>query len=559
MEIKPILNLKWYKNIDSYSDGDVEDAIIDYVKENEPEDYGKTIIEHYSWPVYYHLTHTRKNILNWYPFKKEASVLEIGCGLGAITGLLCDRCKKVTAVELSKRRAMAAQIRCREKENLEIIVGNLNDVEFEEKFDYITLIGVLEYQGTYTDSANPYQDFLVKVKSLLKEDGKLLIAIENKYGVKYWCGAPEDHTGIPFDGINQYKLSGRKVRTFSREELRELINKSGFNDTFYYFPFPDYKLPTVVYSEKYMPNNSSLENAIPYYIPSDRTLIAEEEALYKDFIKNNVFDFFANSFLVECSGKRMEEEKVIFALLNSKRQKEYRIGTLITDSGKVLKMPLEQNEYIHNHLKQTLENMKGLEERGVQALDCNLSEKNELLTEYQHFPTMEMLLRETIGNNDTKSAIAMCDRLLKEIEKSSDIVEQKECMIYELGLDQYQGDEKYGKILRKGYLDMIPRNCFVKKEEWIWFDQEWMLENVPSKFILFRGLLEIYISFPELRTILPFEKVMQHYGIDEHLKVFLSFNQLFYNMVIDRYYGGFEVEKRDREIYMKNVRKILGM
>lgn len=26
--------------------------------------------------------------------------------------------------------------------NLEIIAGNLNDVKFEEKFDYVTLIGV---------------------------------------------------------------------------------------------------------------------------------------------------------------------------------------------------------------------------------------------------------------------------------------------------------------------------------------------------------------------------------------------------------------------------------
>ena len=76
--------------------------------------------------------------------------MEIGAGCGALTGLLCDKCKKVTAVELSKRRATAAQLRCREKDNLEVIVGNLNDIEFGEKFDYITLIGVLEYQGTYT-------------------------------------------------------------------------------------------------------------------------------------------------------------------------------------------------------------------------------------------------------------------------------------------------------------------------------------------------------------------------------------------------------------------------
>lgn len=103
-----------------------------------------------------------KNILNWYDFNKESDALEIGCGLGAVTSVLCGKCKTVTAVELSKRRATAAWLRCREKENLEIIVGNLNDIQFEKKFDYITLIGVLEYQGSYTNSENPYKDFLKK-------------------------------------------------------------------------------------------------------------------------------------------------------------------------------------------------------------------------------------------------------------------------------------------------------------------------------------------------------------------------------------------------------------
>ena len=324
------LNLQWYKNEDRYSDGDIEDDIIKYIAQYEPEDYDKAVCEHLDWAVYYHLTNVRRNLLNWYPFQKEASVLEIGAGCGALTGLLCDKCKKVTAVELSKRRATAAQLRCREKDNLEVIVGNLNDIEFGEKFDYITLIGVLEYQGTYTDSDSPYKDFLVKIKSLLKDDGKLLVAIENKYGVKYWCGAGEDHTGVPFDGLNQYKLGGQKTRTFAREELTELLKESGYANCFFYYPMPDYKLPTVVYSDQYKPRNENLENAAPYYIPSDETLLIREKGLYRDIVKNNVFPFFANSFLVECSSSLLdqgEEEKVIFAVLNSRRQKEYRLGT----------------------------------------------------------------------------------------------------------------------------------------------------------------------------------------------------------------------------------------
>ena len=186
--------------------------MIQLIAQNNPEDYSKVIYDNFSWSTYYHLTHMRKNILNWYSFDSQASILEIGCGLGAITNMLCERCKSVTAVELSKKRATATLLRCRERENLEIIVGNLNDIKFKEKFDYITLIGVLEYQGQYTNTENSYVDFLNTVKKLLKPNGKLLIAIENKYGLKYWCGAREDHTGIPFDSINQYGIGNKNAK-----------------------------------------------------------------------------------------------------------------------------------------------------------------------------------------------------------------------------------------------------------------------------------------------------------------------------------------------------------
>lgn len=65
------LNLQWYKNEDRYSDGDIEDDIIKYIAQYEPEDYDKAVCEHLDWAVYYHLTNVRRNLLNWYPFQKK--------------------------------------------------------------------------------------------------------------------------------------------------------------------------------------------------------------------------------------------------------------------------------------------------------------------------------------------------------------------------------------------------------------------------------------------------------------------------------------------------------
>ena len=352
----PVFNTKWYSGSDSYSDGDIEETILKIIAQNNSTDYSEAITRNFSWPVFYHLTHFRQNILNWYAFQENSDILEIGCGMGAITELLCQKAKSVTSVELSKRRASAAYLRCRNYSNLEIIVGNLNDIEFEKKFDYITLIGVLEYQGRYTDSENPFKDFLSKIKSLLKPNGKLLIAIENKYGLKYWCGAREDHTAIPFDGLNQYILS-KTAQTFSRQELAALVKSAGFENSFFYYPLPDYKFPQVIYSDEYLPKNSSIDNWLPYYYPDTSTMIADETLIYKDIIKNNVFPFFSNSFFVECAVNKNDHVGYTKYIVSSPlRKKEYRINTVLNEDGffkyaeKASENQLYNIENIYNNL-----------------------------------------------------------------------------------------------------------------------------------------------------------------------------------------------------------------
>lgn len=218
-------NLDFYKGSDLYSDGNIEKEILDYTEKYAESEFDRIFENDIRWPVFYHLTEIRKNILNWYPMKKDASVLEIGAGMGAVTSVLCEKAKKVTCVELSKQRATAIANRNKLRENLEIIVGNLNDVQFSEKFDYITLIGVFEYAPLYTNSKDPFFDFLKQIKQFLKPDGKILMAIENKLGMKYFAGAPEDHTNIKYDGIMGY-ANKESVQTFGKQELKNLLNEA---------------------------------------------------------------------------------------------------------------------------------------------------------------------------------------------------------------------------------------------------------------------------------------------------------------------------------------------
>lgn len=549
---KPKFNLTWYRNEDRYSDGAVENDIIHIIAENNPEDYSDAIYGNFSWPVYYYLINLRKNILNWYPFQENADILEIGCGLGAVTDMLCDRGRSVTAVELSKRRATAALLRCRERENLEIIVGNLNDIKFEKKFDYITLIGVLEYQGHYTESEHPYTDFLSNIRRLLKPNGKLLIAIENKYGLKYWCGASEDHTGVPFDGLNQYRIGNKNACTFSKAELTEVIEKSGFGHHYFYYPLPDYKLPMVIYSEDYLPTEGKTEKFSPYYIPNTDGLVIDETGLYDNLIKNNVFEFFANSFLVECGNEKEKKTYPVFAALSSERKREYRIGTVIDSEKKVSKFVTEASAEA-GHIKQIGKNLEHLKKHGLDIVPYSI-ENGVMKMDYQASETLETIVLRAYKNKNMDEIGRIYDRLWNEIEKSSDIVGEEYNILRDAGKEQ-----DYGKILAYGNLDMILKNCFVSGENWEWFDQEWGISGVPAAFIFFRAVTEAYVWNRWLGEVLPIREVFVKYGIVGWVNDFMELNECFMEEVIDR--KGYACSSRIRSVpdgvYVNNISKLV--
>lgn len=295
-----IWNDSFYKGVDEYSDGDVEEEILHYVQN--PEESLETFIGD-SYAKGYHLLPVRENILNWYPFQKDQIALEIGAGCGAITGALCNKLKRVVSVDLSKRRSKINYERHKMAQNLTIMVGNLNDMQFEETFDYVILNGVLEYAISFTDSDKPYHLFLSNLSRFLKPKGKFLIAIENRLGLKYFNGAKEDHTGNYFLGLNGY-VGNETVRTFSKSELIRLLSDIGFKFHKFYYPYPDYKFPNEIFTDETLEENEYGRPIIN--IEEDRYVLFNENLVNESLIKEGVSDVFANSFLVECSRSNLK-------------------------------------------------------------------------------------------------------------------------------------------------------------------------------------------------------------------------------------------------------------
>lgn len=292
-----VLDYEYYCGRDMYSDGPVEDELLEIAK-LQLEDYSQLISEKNSWPVLYHFSDIRQNIIDWIPMNPAADVLEIGAGCGAITGKLAQKAGKVTCIELSKKRSYINAYRNFRHHNIEIKVGNFQDIEqnLEEKYDFITMIGVFEYAASYIKGEKPYHEMLQRVGRHLKPGGKIIIAIENRLGLKYWAGCAEDHNGRFFEGLEGYTREGG-ARTFSRKELLKIFRELGGLKAEFYYPYPDYKFPLSIYSDEYLPKKGELRNN---FCNMDRRRLAlfDETRVFDSLTEEKQFPEFSNSFLI---------------------------------------------------------------------------------------------------------------------------------------------------------------------------------------------------------------------------------------------------------------------
>lgn len=505
-----ILNLNYYKGTDVYSDGDVEDEILDIVKSGKTLDDLST--DEINFPIFYHLSRERENVLNWYNFRENATVLEIGAGCGAITNMLCQKVKRVVSVDLSKRRAMINYLRNKEAENLEIWVGNLNDMDFCEKFDYVVLNGVFEYAISFTDGDTPYQTFLNNISQYLKVDGILLIAIENRLGLKYFAGAPEDHTDSFLLGINEY-AGNNNVRTFSKSELTEILDDCGFANKRFYYPYPDYKFPNVIYTDETI-NEFGYGNDY-FDFQGKRMLLFNEKMVADSIAREGGLSTFSNSFLVEaCRNDCLDERKVIFAKINSDRRKAYRIKTVIQKdlhNCEVIKTALCEEAI--DHIDRIERNSKIVINKKIRYLSAGKS-KDTVKYKYINGETLTKKLLDVVEVKNEKKFVDILDDFINEVlynQSSENIYGGKK-------FREVFGTDEKGKALclNPANIDIILDNVFYEEGKCYIIDAEWVFDfPVPVKFVVWRIINELYSKNPQIDKFVCKKSIMDQYCLSE--------------------------------------------
>ncbi len=503
MEVGKVrLDLTHYPGEDLYCDDDaVENELLDIVKNYSAVEYQRIIEERQSWTLLYHLSPLRENIVEWIPME-GSKALEVGSGCGAVTGVLARKAAQVVSVDLSKKRSLINAYRHSDCDNLVIHVGNFKDIEptLPADFDYIFLIGVFEYGQSYMGTDRPFEEFLQIVMKHLAPGGRVVIAIENKYGLKYFAGCKEDHLGTWFSGIENY-ADGGYVRTFSRQGLEKIFDACGVKDYSFYYPYPDYKFMTTLYSDKRLPGKGELSNNLRNY-DRERLDLFDEKYAFDGLAEDALFPVFSNSYEV-IIGKELP---IQYTKYSNDRAPAYQIKTEISmepDRGAgigtrekpvIKKLPLCKEA--EAHIRQIAASYQKLADRyeggKIRVNPCVLHEEEGKIWDsfaYEEGLPLAQLLDEKLEKGDIEGFHALFREYLERIG--------------------------YHEEYPVADFDMIFSNIIVQDDEWTIIDYEWTYDKViDPKELAFRAIY-CYLLEDEKRNKLNVDLILNSLGMSE--------------------------------------------
>lgn len=486
---KITLDYSDYPGQDLYCDGAVEDEMLDIVKNYSSVEFQRIIEERKSWPIFYHLSPFRENIVSWLPITGEMKVLEIGSGCGAITGALSKKAGEVTCVELSKKRSLINAYRHEDCDNVTIKLGNFMDVEkhLDQDFDFALLIGVLEYGQLYIGGDTPFEDFIKLIRNHVKSRGTIVIAIENKFGLKYWAGCREDHLGTFFSGIEDYPEGGG-VHTFSQKELIKMFKNCEEKEYTFYYPYPDYKFMTTLFSDKALPKKGELCNNYRNF-DRDRMLLFDEKKVFDEMLDEGMFPFYSNSYLAVL-GPKPETDYIRYS---NDRAPQYQISTEIAtiDGQKIVKKHALCNESIP-HIQNMKKNYVLLSKRyddpsfSVNPI-METDREDEVCFPFERGTTLSQLLDECLESGDTEGFMSLFRSYVEYIS--------------------------HNEVMLVADYDLAFSNILIDRKKWKVIDYEWTFEKqIATKELAFRALY-CYLLEDEKRNKFNFDLILQELGI----------------------------------------------
>ncbi len=487
-----------------------------------------------------------KALISWYDFCPGAKALFVSGGR--------PECEVLFEVLKEKRT--------------DIVKAAASDLyEISDTFDYIVAAGVIE------NSRRP-EILLARLRVMLKDSGKLLIGAENRLAIRYFCGDKDTFSGHVLDGIDGYiKLSGQRKeiiggRAYSKAEYKKMLIHAGFKKFQFYSVMPELARPQILFAEEYIPNESIDIRVFPQY-KSPETIFLEEERLYADLMENHMFHQMANGFLIECTscGELLEASQIT---VQGDRGHEEAMATIISYPKLVLKKALYP-EAVYK-IEALRENAQYLKLHDVPMTDGYI-ENNAYVMPFINGQIATEYFREALKKN-RELFVQELEAFRQIILSSSEHVpyEEIDWEKFEPWWEKRKKDDpnidlwkkrafgpveerrNIGVILKRGYIDMVSLNCFRTEKGFIFFDQEFFIENFPANAVFIRTIDFIYRDSPDLEKLFSKAELLKYFNLYEYQGTWRTKGNTFLEKLRnDKELSGYHRQhRRDGQIVLAN-------
>ncbi len=423
----------------------------------------------------------RQGILSWYDFKPGVKVLSIG-----------DSDKSL--------------IDCFNRNNLEIECVSFDEtlsVDYQKKrkefFHYIV-------SGPYIETVQNPVDYLFAWHKLISNRGHIFLGVNNRLGLKYFSGEYDPYTYNLFDGLENYQRIGvsDNGRMYHRKEWEELLFKSGWKSWKFYSVLSDLENPSFLFAEDFLPNENLLGRLFPSY-RNPSTVFLDEEYIYPSLCKAGLFHSMANAYLIECTMDG-DLSDVLHVTSSLERGKEDGLLTVVRGNGTVEKRAAFPEG--KNRLNEMLVHDQALRKNGVPVVESRI-EQGKYVMPFVNAETAQIYLQNLL-RQDKKA-------FLKEMDHFRDLIlAASEC--YEGCYSGEKNPELRNRktLLQKHcYFDMVPHNCFYVDGDFLFYDQEFVLDDYPVNVVLTRMVDSVCAGYADLNAIIPISELYQRYGLLE--------------------------------------------